>query len=190
LTPRPRRSPRTGDARAQSFPAVVVADARILILGSMPGAASLAAGEYYAHPQNQFWRILGEICGAGPGLPYRQRLDRLRAHQIALWDVLYSCVRPGSLDSAIEHTSAIANDIPALLRGAPQIRRICCNGATAYHGLRRYFGAQLDALGITAVRLPSTSPAHASWSFARKLATWRAALADGVRDADADASSL
>jgi hypoxanthine-DNA glycosylase len=147
-----------------------------LILGSMPGAASLAAGQYYAHPYNQFWRICGEICGAGPALPYTRRLQRLRARGFALWDVLESCVRPGSLDSAIEHTSAVANDVLGLLRAAPGIHRICCNGATAYHGVRRYFGAELDALGITVLRLPSTSPANAGWSFARKLAAWRIAL--------------
>jgi len=164
--------------RAKSFPPVIAPDARVLIVGSMPGTASLAAGQYYAHPYNQFWRILGQICGAGPELAYEQRLARLRAHGIALWDVLDSCVRRGSLDSAIEHHSAIANDIPALLRGAPQMRRICCNGATAYHGVRRYFGDALDTLGVTVLRLPSTSPANAGWSFARKLAAWRAALAD------------
>jgi hypoxanthine-DNA glycosylase len=162
--------------RARSFAPLLAADARLLILGSMPGTASLTAGQYYAHPQNQFWRIVGESCGAGPHLPYAMRLERLRAAGIALWDVLESCVRTGSLDSAIEHHSAIANDIPQLLRAAPQIRRICCNGATAHHGLRRYFGAQLDALGITVLRLPSTSPANASWSFSRKLTAWRAAL--------------
>jgi double-stranded uracil-DNA glycosylase len=167
-------------ARARSFAPVVAPDARVLILGSMPGTASLAAGRYYAHPYNQFWRILGEICGAGPELDYAMRLQRLRAHGLALWDVLASCVRPGSLDSAIEHASAIANDVPGLLRTAPHLRRICCNGATAYHGARRYFGDELDALGVTVLRLPSTSPANAGWSFARKLAAWRAALEDGA----------
>lgn len=186
-----RRSPRAAarTARAKSFPPVYAPDACVLILGSMPGTASLAAGAYYAHPYNQFWRILGELCGAGPDLSYAVRLARLRAHKIALWDVLDSCVRPGSLDSAIEHTSAIANDIPGLLRAAPRIRRICCNGATAYHGVRRYFGDELDALGVTVLRLPSTSPANAGWSFACKLAAWRAALEHDRRSADATASN-
>ena len=177
-----RRVPRTTarTARAKSFPPVVAPDARILILGSMPGTASLAATQYYAHPYNQFWRILGQICGAGPELAYPMRLERLRMHGIALWDVLDSCVRPGSLDSAIEHHSAVANDIPGLWRAAAHIRRICCNGATAFHGTRRYFGDELDALGVTVLRLPSTSPANAGWSFERKLAAWRAALEDGV----------
>jgi hypoxanthine-DNA glycosylase len=174
----PRRAERAQSAtpRAQSFPPVIAPDARILILGSMPGTASLAAGQYYAHPQNQFWRIMGELCGAGRELPYPLRLQRLLAGGIALWDVLASCLRAGSLDSAIEQRSAVANDIPQLLRGAPRIRRVCCNGATAHHGLRRYCGEQLDALGIAVLQLPSTSPAHASWSYARKLAAWRAAL--------------
>lgn len=176
MTPTRRGSQLGATARAKSFPPVIAPDARVLILGSMPGTASLAAAQYYAHPYNQFWRIVGEICGAGPDLAYPLRLQRLRAHGFALWDVLDSCVRPGSLDSAIEHTSAIANDVPGLLRTAPGIRRICCNGATAYHGVRRYFGAELDALGITVLRLPSTSPANAGWSFARKLTAWRAAL--------------
>ncbi len=163
--------------RAHSFPPVVAADARVLILGSMPGAASLAEQQYYAHPHNQFWRILDDICGAGPDLPYRQRLQRLRTQRVALWDVLDSCVRTGSLDSAIEHHSATANDIPGLLRRAPGIQRICCNGATAFLALQRYFGATLEGLGIDVVRLPSTSPANAGWSFPRKLAAWREALA-------------
>ena len=162
--------------RARSFAPVVASDARVLILGSMPGAASLLAGRYYAHPQNQFWRILGAICGAAPELPYLVRLAQLQAHHLALWDVLDSCVREGSLDSAIEHTSAIANDIPRLLRGAPGIRRVCCNGTSAHHALQRYFGGELEALGVSVVRLPSTSPANASWSFARKLDAWRAGL--------------
>ncbi|HTT06567.1 MAG TPA: DNA-deoxyinosine glycosylase [Steroidobacteraceae bacterium] len=176
--------------RAKSFAPVIAPDARILILGSMPGTASLAAAQYYAHPCNQFWRILGEICGAGPDLAYPMRLERLRARGIALWDVLASCVRPGSLDSAIEHASAIANDVPALLHTAPGIRRIGCNGATAYHGVRRYFGGELDARGIQVLRLPSTSPANAGWSLARKLAAWRAAFAEAASAAGADASGL
>ncbi len=162
--------------RARSFAPVFAPGARVLILGSMPGTASLAAGRYYAHPHNQFWRILGAICGAAPELPYTERLERLTAYGLALWDVLESCLREGSLDTAIEHHSAIANDIPGLLARAPQIRRICCNGTIAHRALLRYFGEPLAALGITVLRLPSTSPANASWSFARKLDAWRAAL--------------
>ncbi|HWG76497.1 MAG TPA: DNA-deoxyinosine glycosylase [Steroidobacteraceae bacterium] len=183
-----KRTAGSSAARARSFPPLIAPAARVLILGSMPGAASLAAGQYYAHPYNQFWRILGALCGARADLAYPLRLQRLRAHGIALWDVLESCVRPGSLDSAIEHASALANDIPGLLRAAPRIRRICCNGASAYESVRRYHGDELDALGITVLRLPSTSPANAAWSFARKLAAWRAALEDGGRNADADGS--
>jgi hypoxanthine-DNA glycosylase len=163
--------------RARSFAPVLAPGAQVLILGSMPGTASLAANHYYAHPHNQFWRILGVICGATPELPYAERLERLTAHGLALWDVLESCLREGSLDAAIEHHSAIANDIPGLLERAPQIRRICCNGATAHRALLGYFAAPLAALGVTVLRLPSTSPANASCSFARKLELWRAALA-------------
>jgi hypoxanthine-DNA glycosylase len=171
-----RRSPRAVETRARSFPPVVAPDARVLILGSMPGTASLAAGQYYAHPYNQFWRILGQLCGAGPELGYAERLIALQRSRVALWDVLDSCVRPGSLDAAIEHHSAIANDIPGLLRGAPLIRRVCCNGATAHHALRRYFGALLDARGVSVLRLPSTSPANARLRYEDKLAAWRIGL--------------
>jgi TDG/mug DNA glycosylase family protein len=164
-------------ARVQSFAPVVGAGCRILILGSMPGVASLNARQYYAHPQNHFWRIMGELCGAGPELPYGQRLQALLQRQLGLWDVLQSCVRGGSLDAAIEHRSALANDLLPLLR-AGSVVRLCCNGATAYTALQRHFGKALQGefpqLDIR--RLPSTSPANASWSYTRKLAAWSEAL--------------
>jgi hypoxanthine-DNA glycosylase len=163
--------------RVCSFAPLVGAGTRILILGSMPGAASLTAGQYYAHPRNQFWRIMGAVCDAGPDRPYRQRLQILMRAGLGLWDVLESCVRPGSLDAAIEHASATPNDLPSLLRRRA-IVRVCCNGGTAHRALQRYFGAQLarefPALQLRA--LPSTSPANASWTYARKLRAWRAAL--------------
>ncbi|MGH8141322.1 MAG: DNA-deoxyinosine glycosylase [Steroidobacteraceae bacterium] len=174
--------------RCQSFAPVARADARILILGSMPGQASLAAQQYYAHPRNQFWSIVAGVCGIGRTLPYDERLERLQAQRLALWDVLASCERRGSLDSAIEHHTAAANDVAGLLQRCPEIRRICCNGTTAYTALRRSIGAQqqpgaaaaaglvrLDAVEI--LRLPSTSPANAAWSPERKLEAWRTALA-------------
>jgi hypoxanthine-DNA glycosylase len=165
--------------RHHSFAAVARADARMLVLGSMPGAASLAASQYYAHPQNQFWPIMDAICGAGRALPYALRLERLGVGRIALWDVLQSCVRPGSLDSSIEASSAEPNDIPALLRSHGQIARICCNGGTAHRELLRHFGTVLrrDFAGVAVVKLPSTSPAHAGMRLAQKLAAWKAALA-------------
>jgi TDG/mug DNA glycosylase family protein len=164
--------------RVYSFPAIVADDARILILGSMPGVASLRAGQYYAHPRNQFWNILEELCGVRSALPYQQRLQMLRDHHVAVWDVLHSCVRPGSLDAAIEHRSARPNDLTRLLRSTPSIRRICCNGGVAHAVLKRHFAmplaTQLPELEVQ--RLPSTSPANASWSYARKLNAWRQAL--------------
>jgi len=164
--------------RHYSFAAVTRADARTLVLGSMPGADSLAASQYYAHQQNQFWPVMEAICGAGRALPYEPRLERLKEHRIALWDVLQSCVRPGSLDSAIETSSAEPNDIPALLRSHAQIARICCNGGKAHQELLRHFGPQLarDFPHVTILRLPSTSPAHASMPLAAKLSVWRAAV--------------
>jgi len=166
-----KRAPATrARPRCRSFAPVARADARILILGSMPGAASLAAQQYYAHPRNQFWGILERLCGIGIDLPYDERLERLQQRGLALWDVLASCERRGSLDAAIERRTTIANDIPALLQ------RICCNGAIAHAALRRSFGALTDAARIEILRLPSTSPANAGCTPARKLAAWRAAL--------------
>jgi hypoxanthine-DNA glycosylase len=161
----------------RSFAPLVGARTRILILGSMPGVASLTAAQYYAHPRNQFWRIMGEVCGAGPDHPYRQRLRLLTRAGLGLWDVLESCVRPGSLDAAIEHASATANDLPALLHRC-SIRRVCCNGASAHRALQRYFGVRLarEFPAVEVLALPSTSPANASWTYARKLRAWRAAL--------------
>lgn len=165
-------------ARCYSFAPVVRAGARILILGSMPGVASLAAQQYYAHPRNQFWQLMGGICGARQQLPYPRRLEYLQDHDLALWDVLQFCERRGSLDSAIDHRTAITNDVPGLLRQYPSIRRVCCNGGTAYAALRRHYGKQLHSTaGIEVLRLPSTSAAHASWPLARKRKSWRTALA-------------
>jgi double-stranded uracil-DNA glycosylase len=164
--------------RVYSFPAVVANDARVLILGSMPGVASLDAREYYAHPRNQFWGILLELCGVRSTLSYEERVQLVRMRHLALWDVLHSCVRPGSLDAAIEHHSARPNDLPRLLQTATSIRRICCNGGAARSALNRFFGETLARSfpQIQVLQLPSTSPANASWSIARKLSAWRKAL--------------
>jgi hypoxanthine-DNA glycosylase len=164
--------------RVYSFPPIAAEDARILILGSMPGVASLQAAQYYAHPRNQFWRIITELCGRTAVPDYPQRLQLLRANRLALWDVLHSCVRPGSLDAAIEHHTAEANDLIGVLRSHPCIVRICCNGGTAFAALRRHFGSALAERfpRIEIQQLPSTSPANAGWSYPRKLLAWQQGL--------------
>ena len=168
-----------GVLRVRSFPPVENARASVLILGSMPGGASLAAGQYYAHPQNLFWRILLDLLGAKPGLSYAARTRLLKARGIALWDVLESCVREGSLDSAIEEETIVVNDFAAFYRAHPRIRRVFFNGAKAEAAYRRYVRPSVETVGAPRAytRLPSTSPAHASRSFAQKREAWKAVVA-------------
>jgi TDG/mug DNA glycosylase family protein len=165
--------------KIECFPPIASPDARILILGSMPGVASLTAGEYYAHPRNAFWPIMGELIGAGPELAYAARVRRLTARRIAVWDVLQSCVRGGSLDSSIDEDSIVPNDFAAFFAKHRKIARVYFNGGTAERVFRRYVLADLGerAAGIAIARLPSTSPAHAGRSFQQKLHAWRVALA-------------
>lgn len=153
-----------------SFAPVALPDAQILILGSMPGEESLRQGQYYAFRHNVFWRIMGEIYGFDPALPYPERLLTLGQHKIALWDVLSGCRRAGSLDAMIR--DAVPNDIPALLQRCPGIRKICCNGTTAGKYLKHFY----PALAVGAVTLPSTSPAAALYSYQTKLEAWGTAL--------------
>jgi hypoxanthine-DNA glycosylase len=142
----------------------------VVILGSFPSTASLAARQYYAHPQNQFWRVLGAVIGQPlKDLPYAARLTAVKGAGIAIWDIYAACERAGSLDSAIR--AAKENDFAGLRKSAPALRRICFNGRTAARRLR-----EMEALGFEAVVLPSTSPAHAGMSFEEKLARWREAL--------------
>ncbi len=164
-------------ARIASFPPIVAPGATVLILGSIPGQRSLAANEYYAHPQNAFWRIVGAILGFDAALPYAERTVRLQDAGIALWDVLQSCLRPGSLDSAIDRTSALPNDFTTLLAKHRGIGRVLCNGGTAHTlFLRRVVPTLPHADRLQIVRLPSTSPAHAALTFADKLTAWRSCV--------------
>jgi hypoxanthine-DNA glycosylase len=162
-------------SRVSSFTPVAGADATILILGSMPGAASLAAQRYYAHPANAFWPILGAVLGFDPHSEYPLRLAALRDHGIALWDVLQHCEREGSLDSAIRPGSERANDFARFFVAHRDIRRVLFNGAKAEQSFRRHVAAALWQ-NLELVRLPSTSPAHAGLDRGEKLAAWRAAL--------------
>lgn len=159
----------------QGLPPVLDARTRVVVLGSFPGVASLRARQYYAHPRNQFWPILGRLLGQPlTALPYEQRLAALLAHGIGLWDVYARCVRSGSLDRAIEQ--AEPNDLAQLRRRCPQLRAVLHNGGESWRHARH-----TRALGVAVERLPSTSPANASWTVERKLAAWAQALgAHGV----------
>lgn len=141
---------------------------RLIVLGSFPGEASLAAGQYYAHPRNQFWTILGAIWGIDlKAMAYPQRLAELRRRGLALWDVYASCRREGSLDSAIE--AAVPNDLASLRERCPRLEAVAHNGGESARFMR-----VTRTLGLPVHRLPSTSPANASWSFERKRAAWLA----------------
>ena len=161
--------------RARSFAPVLGRNPRILILGSLPGRASLAAGEYYAHPRNLFWDVMGELAGAPRALPYAQRLDALTARGIALWDVVQDAHRPGSLDSAIDFASARHNDIAALLKAQPALQVVAFNGGTSARLFSRHVRPQLGAraTALTLLPLPSTSPAHAGLPRDAKQLAWR-----------------
>jgi hypoxanthine-DNA glycosylase len=160
------------------FPPIADRDARVLVLGSMPGAASLRARQYYAHPHNAFWPIVGSLCGAVPDLPYAARCAQLRLHGIALWDVLTRCVRPGSLDADIDPATIVTNDFAAFFARHPRIEAVFCNGGTAFACYRRHVLPVLRdaARALAVVRLPSTSPAHAGMRLADKRRRWLRAL--------------
>ncbi len=170
----PRSVPPQPEPLARSFAPLVRDDARVLVLGSMPGRASLAAQQYYAHPRNAFWPIIAAHCGIDPAADYAARAAALLDAGIALWDVLGECRRRGSLDADIELAEARPNAIAALLDAHPRIARVCCNGATAARLYRR-FGLPLPPR-LELLQLPSTSPAHAGMGFAEKMRRWHAAL--------------
>lgn len=156
--------------RLLGLPPVVDADTRVLVLGSFPGAASLRAQQYYAHARNQFWPILGAVWGVDiAALDYPQRLALARSHGLGIWDVYAACQREGSLDSAIE--AAEPNDLIGLARRLPRLQALAHNGGESARSMRI-----TRTLGLPVHRLPSTSPAHASWSFERKLAAWAEVL--------------
>lgn len=166
--------------RLNSFPPVADRNARILILGSMPGQRSLDTQQYYAHPHNAFWKIMGELTGAHPALPYAQRLQVMQNAHVALWDVLHSCERQGSLDSNIEAEQV--NDFEKFFKRHPRITRICFNGAKAEESFRRYVTGRQALPELHYTRLPSTSPAHAGMRYEEKLAAWRTSLTDSPQD--------
>jgi TDG/mug DNA glycosylase family protein len=161
--------------QVQGFAPVAAPGARVLVLGSMPGVASLRQARYYAHPRNAFWPIAASVLGFDAGLDYAGRLQALQASGVALWDVLQACERPGSLDADIRNHTLVTNDFAAFLSRHPAIVRVCFNGAKAAALYRRHVLPGL-AVRLEYLDLPSTSPAHAAASYDEKLAAWGRAL--------------
>jgi hypoxanthine-DNA glycosylase len=175
---RPDRS-RDAPARVASFPPQVGAGCRVLVLGTVPSLKSLEMQQSYAHPQNLFWPFMGALYDAGPELPYAERIARLHAAGVGIWDVLKHCERPGSLDSSILAASEVPNDIPGLLETHPTIEAIALNGSKAEQVFARRIApaiapARFDRIALLA--LPSTSPANASIPKEKKLERWRELL--------------
>ena len=153
----------------EGLPPILGDGARVLILGNMPSAMSLAARQYYANPRNGFWRITGEIFGFSADAPYHERVDAFFRRGVGVWDVLRSCRRVGSLDSAVDRDSMVANDFAPLLSSYPTINRVFFNGAAAEKNFNRLVHVTPD---LQYRRLPSTSPAQ-TMRYADKLAAWR-----------------
>jgi TDG/mug DNA glycosylase family protein len=164
-------------ARIRSFPPIEAPSAHTLILGTMPGTASLAARQYYAHRRNLFWMIFADLLGFSRAAPYPERVEYLRGAGFAIWDVLRSCERPGSLDSAIAPKSVIANDFVGFFASHRHIERVFFNGTGAATLFRRHVHAVGAApLAICYTQLPSTSPANAGISTIAKHRAWQVVL--------------
>ena len=162
------------------FPPIAPDRPRILILGSMPSNESLRKQQYYAHPRNAFWKIMGQFLGFEASLNYAQRTMILKQHHIALWDVLKHCERQGSLDSAIKRDSEEANDLAGFLWDHDSIKAVLFNGEKAETSFNRHIRPELHHSRIADtrfVRLPSSSPANAQLKFEQKYAIWHQALA-------------
>jgi len=155
----------------RSFAPVVDARTRVLVLGSLPGEASLAQAQYYAHRQNRFWHLIGDVIGEPlPGMEYEARLQALLDHRVGLWDVIAQAKREGSLDSRIRDHAT--NDLAALVAGLPDLVAVAFNGGTAAK-----IGMQALAqspMTLDLVKLPSSSPAYAAVPYAEKLRAWEA----------------
>ncbi|HVY06272.1 MAG TPA: DNA-deoxyinosine glycosylase [Burkholderiales bacterium] len=157
---------------ARGFAPIATKASRVLVLGSMPGKKSLDARQYYAHPHNAFWKIMGRMFGAGPDLAYEERVAALARAGVAVWDVLESCSREGSLDASIDEASIVVNDFRAFFDAHPGIRHVFFNGAKAEHSFNRYVRTDVDVANLRFTRLPSTSPAHASIALPQKIKAW------------------
>lgn len=176
---------------SRGFPPVATRDARVLILGTLPGPESLRQQQYYALPRNAFWRIMGDLFGAGPGESYPRRLKILKQNRVALWDVCAAAYREGALDAAIRGESVVTNDFAAFFRSHPRIQLVCFNGQTAAELYRRRVlpGLPESLQRMRREILPSTSPAHAAMSYERKLERWEVVRRESGRSAGATRAS-
>jgi double-stranded uracil-DNA glycosylase len=166
----------------RSFAPIADNNAEILILGSMPGQASLSANQYYAHQRNAFWRIMAELLQFNPDTPYEEKTKALLSAHIALWDALQSCKRKGSLDAMIETNTQTTNDFQSFFRTHNKITHIFFNGGKAETCFKRYVLQKIDLGSIQLTRLPSTSPAHATLSFEHKREIWLNALGNQLKE--------
>ena len=163
-------------ALLHGLPPIVSPDTRLLVLGSFPGVRSLAQQQYYGHPQNHFWKILSALWGVDlVALPYAERCAAIQKRGLGLWDVYAVCEREGSLDAAIRN--ATVNDFSALRQQCAQLQAIAHNGGESFRHHKAVAAALGAASAVAFYPLPSTSPANASWSFARKCDAWRVVLA-------------
>lgn len=162
------------DVILQGLPAQVNPQCRVLVLGSMPGAISLHEARYYAHPRNRFWPVMAALCGFDATLDYTQRMQLLQRAGVGVWDVIGQCRRSGSLDASIVRGSEVANPLPALMAGLPELQVIACNGGAAHAAFQRWVQPALPvvAVALPVLALPSTSPANAAWSMPRLLEAW------------------
>jgi len=162
------------------FLPILGSEANVLILGTLPSQQSLIKQQYYGHPRNAFWPIMGELFGAGLDKVYADRAGLLSSYGIAVWDVLKSGSRPGSMDAAIDESSAVPNDFERLYSLHPEIRLVCFNGQAAGRLFRRLvpMSVQESFGAVRFVTMPSTSPAYAAMSFEEKLQQWSAIAAD------------
>ncbi|WP_119393585.1 DNA-deoxyinosine glycosylase [Salinibius halmophilus] len=164
--------------QVNSFAPITSANSRIVILGSMPGVRSLNEGQYYAHPRNAFWPIMASLGLCSLAEDYHQRVSELTQSGVSLWDVLSHCERAGSLDSAINSKTEVANELVPWFAGMPELRLLGLNGGAAWQKYHKHFVKPgLHPPQVALVKLPSTSPAYAAMTFEQKLAKWREALA-------------